>query len=617
MILEEKRSPVISTLTGERQEFRIATNSKAFRVLVDGIYADKIGSIVRELMSNAFDAHVRSGTTATPFEVRLPNALNPTFSVRDYGCSMAHEFVMASYSTLFESSKSESNDEVGAFGLGAKSFLAYTDACTLRCWLDGEERSYAIALSDSGVPEVRLVFRGHSDERTGVEVTFAVSHNDFSAFSRAATQCAYGFDVSPKFHGAEVATQSPTFQGAGWRYYSTRIMEQHSKVMVRQGCAVYPAWVSSGLPPEGCLVVDAPIGSVNVTASREALALTDGQRQALEQRVGLAVGDLRSKVALLYEELDSDIARARFADSNKTLLGAGDWLTGVKIDPPANRWDSGATTPLPFISVRGAATMIIVHDDGTPILRKRLRLRSLSRGRVLLIETESHRISEIVALLDLRPDQIKTISEIPDVTITRKAREPRTRQAKRPVQDIVWAFKRRNLAWAGDLQWKIGADEQPIFNSMRGGDWLYRMVRRHNGNEPLLLLTETEAKSALAKGQISESMRIDLLAKREVEACEADLRPGLLYSELCSATHNRSVREQIAKICGAAEAEFGLAPMFDLLSPARFYALKSEAHRQMLIVKGKYPLLFENNPDAVRTYIEMCDRGHVSDGSTP
>ena len=63
--------------------FTIKATGKAFRILSDGLYSDKILAVVRELSCNAYDAHVAAGMFV-PFEVHLPHALEPWFSVKDF-----------------------------------------------------------------------------------------------------------------------------------------------------------------------------------------------------------------------------------------------------------------------------------------------------------------------------------------------------------------------------------------------------------------------------------------------------------------------------------------------------------------------------------------------------
>ena len=61
-------------------EFRIRNSAKAFNILSSGLYANKIRAIVRELSCNAVDSHMAAGCADTPFDVHLPNQLEPWFA---------------------------------------------------------------------------------------------------------------------------------------------------------------------------------------------------------------------------------------------------------------------------------------------------------------------------------------------------------------------------------------------------------------------------------------------------------------------------------------------------------------------------------------------------------
>ena len=77
MKLEQKATPVEVNGGSTHSSFSIAMNGKAFRVLSDTLYQNKIGSIVRELSCNAHDAHVMVGKQDVPFVLHLPDAPTP------------------------------------------------------------------------------------------------------------------------------------------------------------------------------------------------------------------------------------------------------------------------------------------------------------------------------------------------------------------------------------------------------------------------------------------------------------------------------------------------------------------------------------------------------------
>lgn len=622
MIITEQSKSTRSTLTGERSEFKIATNAKAFRVLVDGIYADKIGSIVRELLSNSWDAHVRNGNTAERFEVRLPNPLNPTFSVRDYGCSMPHEFVMNSYSTLFESSKSDSNDEVGAFGLGAKSFLAYTDACMLTCWLDGEVRRYDIRLADSGVPEVRLVHRAPSGERQGVEVTFAVAQGDFADFRRAAQLCAYGFDTLPRFLGDEVEPVQPDFSGEGWRFWRHAPTEIRSHIVVRQGCAVYPAHVGYfALPSHSMMIVDTPIGSANVTASRESLALTSEQREEMARRVEAAITALNGKVQEVYAALPTDVQRAHFAEANKSLLGSGDFPTSVRVPVALHKWDAGALTPYQSFASSSLHRVLLVHDNGTPIPRRQMRLRAAAKVKAVYVEQSRRVLEDALRFLELDPSQLISIDALPDVKVNRtKGNGSGAKPEKKVIEsDAVWATCNRNACEAGQLRWH--RTKQTIGTALglssSASEWIGNLVR--STGKPMLFLTDAETRKALAEGRIDANRRIDRVIIDALKATpnvkqrldEYTMSRALNGAAGVGYAARRILLESLGLSDHAAFTEF---PLIAAMLPEMVKDSETRVRPVLADLRRRYPLLFAGNDAAkIVEYIAQCDALLVTD----
>lgn len=87
--------------------------------------------MIRELSCNAKDAHVDAGKGDVPFEIHLPNDLEPWFAVTDFGIGLSHEDVTGLYRTYFDSTKTKSNDVTGQFGIGSKSPFAYVDQFTV------------------------------------------------------------------------------------------------------------------------------------------------------------------------------------------------------------------------------------------------------------------------------------------------------------------------------------------------------------------------------------------------------------------------------------------------------------------------------------------------------
>lgn len=185
------------TTTGVSQtgSFHIQASAHAFRMLSSGLYTKKIQAVIRELSCNAADAHKLNGNKDKPFDIKLPNALDSQFYVRDYGPGLSHEDVMQLYTTYFQSTKQMSNDFTGGFGVGSKSPFAYTDMFTVVSIHNGEKRIYSAYLNDEGLPMISQMGEAQkTNEPSGINVGFPVKPENYREFEQEALNVFEWFD---------------------------------------------------------------------------------------------------------------------------------------------------------------------------------------------------------------------------------------------------------------------------------------------------------------------------------------------------------------------------------------------------------------------------------------
>ena len=120
MILNDKIGNIENNTGISGNEFTISANSKMFDILSNKIYEDPITAIVRELSTNAIDAHLEAGNDK-PFQVSLPVPGASTFIIEDQGIGMSNEDVLVVYGSYGNSTKSHTNVVVGALGLGGRT----------------------------------------------------------------------------------------------------------------------------------------------------------------------------------------------------------------------------------------------------------------------------------------------------------------------------------------------------------------------------------------------------------------------------------------------------------------------------------------------------------------
>jgi hypothetical protein len=296
-------------------EFRIRNSAKAFSILSSGLYANKIRAIVRELSCNAVDSHAAAGKQNTPFDVHLPNTLEPHFSIRDYGTGLSHQQVTQIYTTYFESTKTASNEFIGALGLGSKSPFSYTDNFTVTAIQDGKKGIYSAFINGEGVPSIALMMQEATDEPAGVEVKFSVNDRyDFDKFRQEARIVYKHFSLRP------VVSGSSDFQFVDYEYESKDIIPGvHS---VKDGRGSYAVMGNIAYPIDipqadqslgelrsmlGCgLEMHFSIGELDFQASREGLSYipsTIASIKAKLEQVNAALAVVIAKEADAIENL--------------------------------------------------------------------------------------------------------------------------------------------------------------------------------------------------------------------------------------------------------------------------------------------------------------------------
>lgn len=297
MISRDINNIVEKSNVGETSSFRINGSAKAFQILSSGIYSEKILALVREYGSNSKDAHAEAGNT-NPFEVHLPNTLEPWFSIKDFGKGLSHEDIAHLYTTYFESTKSNSNDSIGMFGIGGKSAYSYTDNFSVSSRFNGTIRCYTMYINETGCPAVSLMSENPTDELNGLEVSIAVKSNDFSEFAAKASMVFRRFDIVPIITGnksCNIKQINYSLRGLNWglcRYDENN--RESCRAVAVMGCVGYTVDSLSNdnsIPQNLRQILSLPIdmffdiGDLDVAASRETLSLDKLTKERIIERL--------------------------------------------------------------------------------------------------------------------------------------------------------------------------------------------------------------------------------------------------------------------------------------------------------------------------------------------
>lgn len=293
----ESTNNILSTNISGGKDFSIKASAKAFKILSSSIYENKIKAIIREVSCNAVDGHNMAGKHNVPFSVHIPTRLEPFFSVQDFGVGLSEDDVYDIFTTYFESTKTDSNDVIGAMGLGSKSPFSYVDQFTVISVFDGVESTYVCYIGDSGAPHVSKVSEEPTAEENGVTVKVEVAESDIYKFEYEAREVYKWFVVPPTINTFEVETIVPENEDY---FFVTG-----GGLIAWMGNIAYPvptknidSWYDAEriLQHAGTMVVKFDIGELDVSASRESLSLDP-----------ITLRNLNNKVNGIIKKLHQDI----------------------------------------------------------------------------------------------------------------------------------------------------------------------------------------------------------------------------------------------------------------------------------------------------------------------
>ncbi len=335
MKLHQNQKTVRRSGDFESNGFTIEASAKAFMILSDGLYSNKVKAVVRELSTNAYDAHIEAGCPTKPFDVHVPSRFTPEFYIRDYGTGMSHEQCMTLYTTYFRSTKSHSNDAVGCLGLGSKSPFAYADAFTVIAYQNGEKRVYAAHKGEDGSPSFALLDRTPTDEADGMKVSLTVDKDDIGNFKHEMANVYLHFQTKPNFvnvaddEGILIDPPTVVLEGEGWEfndsYRKEVIMGQIAYTFASSD--LDDSEVVSFLDSSEGLTLRVNIGDVDITPSRESLSMNQTTKDKITGLVRNVMTDVESliqekiaKAETLFHARETYLQLCRQCSSIDTIM---------------------------------------------------------------------------------------------------------------------------------------------------------------------------------------------------------------------------------------------------------------------------------------------------------
>lgn len=307
---EQEEELVIGEIETVESNIDIAENlAFVLDTVSSKFYSDPIGSIVREITSNCFDAHVEAGVDE-PVVIKLYyNLENDGYIIEfiDRGVGMNTERFNKIYMNWFSSTKRLTNTQIGAWGLGSKSPFSYTNQFMITSIADGIKTTRILSKIQGELPKAETIYSQPSDEHNGTTIKIDIkSHADAIKFEAAIKdQLAYFDNVfvdassTFKFDNDYRIYDCRTFKyrsGSSLEHFEDYSVRAESQTMhILLGNVKYPInWTVINMHPIKMPVgVKFNIGELSVTPNREAIEYREESIELIKERVKLAKNEIK------------------------------------------------------------------------------------------------------------------------------------------------------------------------------------------------------------------------------------------------------------------------------------------------------------------------------------
>lgn len=164
----------------------ININNLTFNLMVDGIYQNKLGSVIREIATNARDSIIEAQKGKLVITVtETENSI--ILSFKDTGLGLSKEETETYLCNLNSSSKRSSNNTVGYMGIGSKSPFSLTPSYNYICIKDNVKTTLELFRIGEESPRY-TIFSSDTTEEDSVECLLNIAKTDIDRNTSKCTQ---------------------------------------------------------------------------------------------------------------------------------------------------------------------------------------------------------------------------------------------------------------------------------------------------------------------------------------------------------------------------------------------------------------------------------------------
>ena len=299
-------------------EFSIDTESSViFDILRDKMYTNKIAAVCREVASNSRDANIEAGRSEMPIKISIVEPFeldcisDKSIIFGDNGPGITPDRMADVFVKYAASTKRSNNEQVGGFGLGAKTPFAYSDTFTVItvCDVKDEEGEtermryvYTAMIDETQRGKMILFDADETDEETGTQIVVPFDDNDRYSFEKEVHKFTSLWEVTPdlvgfqyKFQDIELVVDLP-----GIKVVSDKDQLIGSPFVALIEGIPYGVdttalnldlgyeqknFLSYGLSNESIILLEFNTGELGVSANREGIHYTDETVELLQEAI--------------------------------------------------------------------------------------------------------------------------------------------------------------------------------------------------------------------------------------------------------------------------------------------------------------------------------------------
>lgn len=159
--------------------YDVKLDASASQLIMDvlaKLYDNPVEAAIREYVSNAYDANVEAGSTE-PVHLHVPTEDEPYLEVSDTGNGLDYLGIVSVFANFGTSTKRDSNEFIGGFGIGSKSGLAISDKIHVSSVKNGLRNEFVIERKN-GILQTRFIVENKKTmSHSGTTVTVNLNKN--------------------------------------------------------------------------------------------------------------------------------------------------------------------------------------------------------------------------------------------------------------------------------------------------------------------------------------------------------------------------------------------------------------------------------------------------------